>query len=196
MLRPEFREGKISRVKPELEIYVKTLLTMAKKNRLESSAEVSGTLIGIATTNKDYRLVHFINQSLEIQLVSTEDIPFFNEKTGELQSHPFFMFQHPDLRTHFSLIANNNGTSFLIPSLRQISYFLLLQGSAYKEHIDQIIAGLRATPGIQAAIPVDQQTIREIGGILVDLEIHMVNLKRSQANAVPPLNFPGEKQGR
>ena len=166
---------------------------MAKRNRLESTDEVSGTLIGIVTTNRDYRLVHFINQSLGISLVSEEDIPVYQEKSAELHLYPFFMFHHADLRTGFFLIANYNGKVHMIPSLRQIHFFLLLQGAAYKQHIEKIISGLRSTEGVQAAIPVPMKSLKETVGILEDLEIHVLNLKKTRDRNTPPLNLQVEK---
>ncbi len=166
---------------------------MAKKNRLDPPGEAAGALIGIATTSRDYRLVHYINQSLGINLMSVDDIPVYHEKAGRFCNYPFFTYNHPDLRTDFFLIANYNTSTYLIPSLRQVNYFLLLQGSAYKEHIDGIIATLRTTQGIQAAIPIVPKTIKEFAPILEDLEIHVMELKKAENSKTIPLRKSNEE---
>jgi len=160
---------------------------------LEPTGEAAGVLIGIATTSRDYRLVHYINQSLGISLGSVDDIPVYHEKTAKFHTYPFFTWHHPDLRTDFYLIANYNASTYLIPSLRQINYFLLLQGSAYKEHIDGIIATLRTTQGIQAAIPIVPNTIKEFGPILEDLEIHVMEIKKAENSKTIPLRKSNEE---
>jgi hypothetical protein len=151
---------------------------MARKNRLDPVTEAAIALIGIATQHRDYKLVHYINQSLLINLVNEEDLPVYNAKINALSYFPFFSYHHPDLRTDFCLIANNNGSAFLIPSLKQINFFLLMQGAAYQQHIDSISGSLRKIQGIQAAIPVNQSGIKEIGPLLEDIELHKIEIQK------------------
>jgi hypothetical protein len=153
---------------------------MAKKNRLEPAIGQINAIIGIATSLRDYRLVHFINQYLEIDLVNVDDLPVYNSKTETFSGFSLYRFHHPDLRTDFCLISNNNGTNILIPSLKQINYLLLLQGAAYKQHVDGMITSIRKIQGVQAVIAINQASIREIDPILEDLELHILELKQKE----------------
>jgi hypothetical protein len=153
---------------------------MAKKNRLEASIGEVNAIIGIATQLRDYRLVHFINKFLEVDLANVEDLPVFVPKADTFSYFPLYLYHHPDLRTDFCLIANSNGTSPLIPSLRQINYFLLLQGAAYKQHVDEFIVSIRKIQGVQAAISINQSNIKEIGPILEGLEMHILEMKAKE----------------
>ena len=153
---------------------------MAKKIRLEPSAGQVNAIIGIATQLRDYRLVHFINQFLEIDLANVDDLPVINTKSESFSFHSLYLFHHPDLRTDFCLVSNTDGTSTLIPSLKQINYFLLLQGAAYKQHVDSMIANIRKIQGVQAVIAINQASIKEIGPILNDIELHILDLKHKE----------------
>jgi hypothetical protein len=153
---------------------------MARKNRLEPSNEQVNAIIGIVTLHRDYQLVHFINKSLEINLVNKDDLPIYSTKSESLSYYPFYIFHHPDLRTDFCLIANHNGITALIPSLKQINYLLLLQGAAYKQHIDSYINNIRKIKRIQAAIPIIQTGVKEMGSLLEDLEMHKIDLQKKE----------------
>ncbi|MBK7173220.1 MAG: IPExxxVDY family protein [Bacteroidales bacterium] len=160
---------------------------MARKNRLDAVTEFAIALIGIATSHRDYKLVHYINESLQINLINEEDLPVFNVKNDSLSYFPFFTYYHPDLRTDFCLIANNNNSTFLIPSLKQINFFLLMQGAAYQQHIDTVSASLRKIQGVQAAILVNQSGIKEIGPLLEDIELHKIEIQKKAGDSIVKL---------
>lgn len=151
---------------------------MARRNKLESANETANAFIGIATLHRDYKLVHYLNVHLGIELTNEEDLPVYNSKSDSLTYFPFFSYHHPDLRTDLHLIANNSGISLLVPSLKQISYFLLIQGAAYQQHIDSMIASIRKIPGVQAALSVNQSGIKEMASLMEDLELHLIELKK------------------
>lgn len=151
---------------------------MARRNKLETANDTANAFIGIATIHRDYKLVHYLNSNLGLELVNEEDLPVYNSKTDSLTFFPFFCYHHPDLRTDIYLIANSISTSVLIPTLRQINYFLLLQGAAYQQHIDTMIASIRKIPGIQAALLINQSGIKEIPPLMEDLELHLIELQK------------------
>lgn len=153
---------------------------MSRKNKLEPASETATAMIGLVTTHRDFRLVHFLNQTLEISMTNTADIPVYDAKTESLNYFPFFSYHHTDLRTDFCLIANHNAGKVLIPSLRQINFFLLLQGAAFKQQIDAMIASIRKIQGVQAAIPVNQSAIKEVNPLMEDLELHKIELLKQE----------------
>jgi len=153
---------------------------MPRKIKLDTASEAATALIGIATTLADYRLVHFINQNTGIKLVSAADLPSYNPKTDSLLYFPFFTCHYLDLRTDFCLIANFNGSNILIPSLKQINYFLLLQGAANQQHIDTIIRSIRQIKGIQAVLAINQSGVKELTPLLEDLELHKLDMQKKQ----------------
>jgi len=153
---------------------------MARKNKLEPASETATAMISLVTTHRDYRLVHYLNQALDIGLVSTQDLPVYDAKSDSLSYFPYFTFHHADLRTDFCLIANHNSGKVLIPSLRQIHFILFLQGAVFKQQIDGIVASIRKIQGIQAAIPVNQSGIKEISPLMEDLELHKIELLKQE----------------
>jgi hypothetical protein len=151
---------------------------MARKIRLEPAIAEVNAIVGIASQLKDYRLVHFINKHLDVQFASVDDLPFYDPKIGKPTLYPLFWFKDNNLRTDFCLVSNSNGTTTLIPSLRQINYFLIIQGGAYQNHVDDIVSGIRRIQGVQAAIAIAQTSIKEIGPLLEDIELHILDLSR------------------
>jgi hypothetical protein len=155
---------------------------MAKKIRLDPAVAEVNAIIGIASQLRDYRLVHFINKHLGVQFASVDDLPYYDTKAGKAVPYPMFWFKDIDLRTDFCLLCNSNGTSTLIPSLKQLNFFLLIQGGAYQNHIDEMVNGIRRIQGVQAAIAIAQSSIKEIGPLLEDIELHILDLSQKGKN--------------
>jgi hypothetical protein len=166
---------------------------MARKNKLDPAKQTATATIGIATIHRDYRLAHFINHNLGINLISEDDLPVYNSKTDKLSYFPFFICHHQDLRTDFCLIANHNGEIAMLQSLKQLNYFFILEGAAYSNHVKEIIGQLRKIPGIQAAIPIDQAGLKDFPSILEDLELHRVALQKKQEDKTDKL-YRSEKE--
>lgn len=153
---------------------------MARKNKLDPAYQTATAIIGIVTQHRDFRLAHFMNQELGLQLSNKEDLPVYNSKTDSLSYFPFFYYHHPDLRTDFCLIANSNGSNILLPSMKQINYFFVLVGAAYANHVSEMISNLRKIQGIQAALQVNQGGSKDIPPLLEDLELHRIDLQKKE----------------
>ncbi|NVO19440.1 MAG: IPExxxVDY family protein [Bacteroidetes bacterium] len=153
---------------------------MAKKIRLEVASGEANAIVGIATQLRDYRLVHFINKSLNTDLANVENLPVYNVKTDSFSYFTLFHYHHPDLRTDICLVSNTNGIGPMVASLKQINFFLILQGAAYRHHIDEMISLIRKIQGVQAAISINQSTTKDFGPILEDLELHILELKQKE----------------
>lgn len=152
---------------------------MAKKNKLEPAEfEPEGTLFGIATAMRAFQLVHFINKALYINLAASgDDLKISQSDSEESEYFPLYTYHDPELRTDFFLFPNSNGSSMVFPSLRQMNFFILLQGAAYEEHILSMISDIKKITGIQAVVRIDQNQLKNIAYFYADLDNYMSEKK-------------------
>jgi hypothetical protein len=149
---------------------------MARIPRLEPAFEPADAFIGIATTLPVVQLVHFINSLTFLNLSRVEDLPVYSEKS-DLQHFKFFHYQDDDYRSDFCLITNNNLGMILIPTHRQFGYFLVINGALPQEKVIQLVSQTKAIAGVQLAALIKQDSIKGIGPVLQDLELHLTDLK-------------------
>jgi hypothetical protein len=151
---------------------------MAKKSLLEPAYEPVDLLLGITTTLRDYRLAHFLNKALGIDLKSIDDLPVYIEKLQRITRFPLFWHYHKHLRSDFFLTANSNGELLMLPTLKNFNYFLIVKGDAPDNHFDEVPKRLRDIQGIQAVFPIAPESVKIIPFILADLELHMIEVSK------------------
>jgi hypothetical protein len=163
---------------------------MARIPKLEPAFEPADALIGIATNLPLIQLVHFINRETLLNLGREADLPVFNEKSEELQYFRFFYYSDEDYRSEFCLIANSSDGLLLLPTHRQFSFFLIVQGAIPDGKVNSLVSSIKSIPGVQLAALIPQTPIKGLGPILQDLELHLTDLKREKQeypNRIMPL---------
>lgn len=153
---------------------------MVRTPRLESALEHADAFIGIATTIPAIQLVHYINQKTMLNLTREEDLPVYIEKAESLYYFKIFHYQDEDYRSIFCLIHNSSSGIILLPTHKQFSYFLIIQGAIPDDKIAQLISQIKSITGVQIAATINQEPIRSLGPILQDLEIYLSDLKKSK----------------
>lgn len=157
---------------------------MARIQRLDPSIEPADAFIGIATNMSATQLVHFINNITLLNLVREEALPVYSEKTDSLIFYNFFYYPDEDYRSDFCMVANNSGGPNLLPSHKQFGYFLIIQGAMPDGKISQLVTQIKSITGVQLAAIIGQETIKSLGPILQDLELHLTELKKAKAGGL------------
>lgn len=148
---------------------------MAKRKLISAPASYPGlSIIAINSPLRDYRLTYFINQAAGISLVKTDDLPVFLEKEGKEFTYPLFTCYEASLRIHYYLIGNNHTGGKMCSDYKQADYLMLLHSPDESGHAAEIIAKVKAINGIQIAMKADLAKIRNLEGLMTDLELHMV----------------------
>lgn len=117
-------------------------------------------LIGLVSSEADYKLSLTLNKKFKISLKNISPIKL-NESSGtELQFSRFSdTSQSPD--RIFNLFSNRTGKNFLISKLRNIDYILLIHDPDNKPVISDITTTLREIAGITAVFNIDTDTIKD-----------------------------------
>lgn len=152
---------------------------MAKLKKLSAAPiEPEGELFGIATTLQPHQLVYFLNKQLFFTFSSIEDLPTGNIALEQTDFFAVFAYQDAELITDFYLIGNFNGDSYLFSAQKQFQFIFIIQGAAYRSHIDAIVQKIRKINGVQMVYRLQPQTIKEIEYFNEDFEMFLMNLKQ------------------
>lgn len=129
------------------------------KHKLILEEDYSFELIGICSSNADYRLTWGINKALSIALEKDTDLQIVIKKEGE---HYYSFYSYYDELEHieYYLIKNiSNNYRRLIPEKDQIDYFLLLKNN-YTLEINDILTSLKEIDSILTAFVFDPNELK------------------------------------
>lgn len=138
---------------------------MAKKQIIDLYFDFS--IWGINAAMEDYRVCWHLNELLHWKLKRISDIEYYSPKLKEYKSfHAFSYNNEMDFYT-LEFIQNKKDGQILIPELKNIDYFLLLNGE--EDYFDEssFLASFSKVTAIQNIIPIDVQAIKSKQNLLI-----------------------------
>jgi len=139
-----------------------------KKPKLLFDIRYEFDLVGIVAPLKDYKMAWAVNQSLGINLCKSDDfeLNFINQPTLKIAK-----FLEETENGFIQLLKNRslneNSTSlFLIPELKFIDFFLLVQDQTGQLKINSYIDKLSQSALIQNAVKLDIEKIKSKENLL------------------------------
>ena len=146
---------------------------MAKKLSAKIDFSSEYTLIGISCHLKDYRLTFFLNKQLNIKLRRIDDFTQVNPDKEEL-SYSVYFYHCPDTKNNFCLITNHHSEGKLIPALRSIDYFLLIENELPGERKKELISKVKTIPNLLTAYEIELSKVKNINQLLAELELQFI----------------------
>lgn len=129
------------------------------KHKLILEDDFSFDLIGICSSNADYRLCWGINRGLSIGLEKDQDLSIHVKKEGD-HLYSFYSFYDELEHIEYYLVKNlSNNYRRLIPEKDQIDYFLLIKNNFTKE-INDILTSLKRIDSILTAFSFDPNELK------------------------------------
>jgi len=139
-----------------------------KKSKLQVIHEYEFDLIGLVAPVKDHKMAWMINRSLGIQLAKTKDyeVEFIN-KPRLIISQFILEKEHGFIQ----LLKNRAFSSqdqalYLVPELKTIDYFLVLQDFTFELNINDYIEELSGNPLIQNVVRLDVSKLKSKENLL------------------------------
>lgn len=129
------------------------------KHKLILDDDFSFDLIGICSSNADYRLTWGINKGLSIALQKDEDLSLHVKKEGD---HLYSFYSYYDELEHieYYLVKNlSNNYRRLIPEKDQVDYFLVIKNN-YTLEINDILMSLKRIESILTAFIFDPNELK------------------------------------
>ncbi|WP_143961774.1 IPExxxVDY family protein [Litoribacter populi] len=139
-----------------------------KKTKLQVVHEYEFDLIGLVAPLKDYKMAWVINNSLELDLIKTKDyqLEFLNQPALVISQ---FILEKD--HGFIQLLKNRSYSKsdkalYLVPELKTIDYFLLLQDYTYELNINAYIEELSRHPYVQNVVKLDVTKLKSKENLL------------------------------
>lgn len=133
---------------------------MSPKLKLEYEPDYDFLLLGIVSFERDYRLSWEMNARLGLDLVRTEDHKLSHPKTRKEQLFSCFVYEDEDSYLSYKLLSNKSDMGFLLDSLKNIDFLLVVSGEYYDSLATDFRSRLLGLDTVQACFVLDPQTIR------------------------------------
>ncbi|MBN1340913.1 MAG: IPExxxVDY family protein [Bacteroidales bacterium] len=152
---------------------------MAKKIKLRFDPDTDDQLIGISFHKNDYLLAFGIKSALDMDLRRIPDLPVPLPNSGSNNMVPLFYYDNRDKMSTYFLISNLGSEGRLFPALRNIDYFFLINGSGDVNEMSAIIGEIKRIKYVLTAFPLDVNTIKQADLLMSYLELHLIDINRS-----------------
>ena len=150
---------------------------MAKKLSAKIDFSAEYTLIGISCHLKDYRLTFFLNKQLDIKLCRIDDFMQADPDKADLNYSVYF-YHCPETKNNYCLITNHHSDGKLIPSLRSIDYFLLIQNEISTTSKKEMLTAIKTIPNLLTAYEIALSKVKNIHNLLAELELQFIENKQ------------------
>ena len=139
-----------------------------KKSTLQVTHQYEFELIGLVAPLKDYKMAWLINNILEIKLVKVVDFKMeFLNQPDLIISQYILKKEHGFIKLLRNRSYSNNGlVRHLIPELKFMDYFLVLQDYTFEMDINAYIDNLSADSLIQNAVKLDISKLKSKENLL------------------------------
>jgi len=139
-----------------------------KKSTLQVTHQYEFELIGLVAPLKDYKMAWLINNILEIKLVKAADFKMeFLNQPDLIISQYILKKEHGFIQLLRNRSYSNNGlVRHLIPELKFVDYFLVLQDYTFEMDINSYIDNLSANSLIQNVVKLDISKLKSKENLL------------------------------
>ena len=137
-----------------------------KKHKLTFQLDFNFFLLGISSSENDYRLSWEMNKKLELSLRKGTD-HVIKRKEIE-QSFLVYTFYDEEVYLQYFLIANKSENGFLIEELRNIDYFLQIHGDLTDNQQQQIISSVKTIKGVFGVFKLDINTLKSKNKLIIE----------------------------
>ncbi len=143
------------------------------KHVLKVKGEYDSRVFGINTTFKDFKLAHFLNKELDIELKRMNDL--VNDNT----SFSFYYFDQGENANVFNLVQNYSSGIRLLVGKPPFDFLFVIHNSIFEDKLKQMISKIRAINGIVSIFELTESGYKELLHILELIEVHEFAILRS-----------------
>ncbi|MDR4989392.1 MAG: IPExxxVDY family protein [Bacteroidales bacterium] len=146
---------------------------MVKKRTLNLSYVPEFSVLGIFTTQKDYRFCWFLNRRLKLDL---KRLPAFSYTPYKQESPAAFtVFHHYNerLRQQYYLLGNKSAEGVLFELPKNLDFLMLVRNGAVREDLPLLVEHIRKTPMVQGAYLLDDAFSKRTYDVLYDFEMYL-----------------------
>jgi hypothetical protein len=128
-----------------------------KKAKLQIEPAFDFELLGIVSPIREYRMAWLVNQELELNLIKADDLEleFLNAEKLEIAQY-LLSLPHGFIQLLKNKAINSTQqAAYLIPELKNLDYFLLVQDETEELDLINFVKKLSRNPLVQSIVRID-----------------------------------------
>ena len=133
-------------------------------------------LLAIVSHLKDYRLAFFLNRETGSRFAKYEDLCVGDD---DKDCYSLYRYHRKEDHITFYLISNANKERKLIPSQKEIDYFLLIKDAVGNGIAGEMAGQIRNIKNIMAVFKLDMSAVKNMELLLEMIELHEVEQKKA-----------------
>ncbi|SHO59460.1 IPExxxVDY family protein [Algoriphagus zhangzhouensis] len=139
-----------------------------KKVKLQIEHTYDFDVLGLVSPVRDYKMAWLINRQLDLDLIKWEDLEIEFLSDPQLKISQYFLsLPHGYVQLLKNKALNtNNQVSYLIPELKSMDYFLLVQDQTFQISINTFVNELAKIPFIQNVMKLDVSKLKSKENLL------------------------------
>lgn len=108
-------------------------------------------LVGIVTSENDYRLSWLLNSELGTGLVKTDNLRVYSTRLQSEQEFTHFTYYDEKSLLDYHLIGNKAERGHLLEDMKNVDYVLKISGMVETGYMSQLISRIKKLEGISTA---------------------------------------------
>ena len=137
------------------------------RTTLKYELDLDFVLVAITAPLRDYRLCFKINKDLHLDLARVNDLELVLSVGSEPSFFSRYTYVEPNQETEFNLLANKGTEGTLIPEMKKVDFFLLIQTYIDPEELRQVISRLNRIPEVTVAAEVDPKKLKSKENLII-----------------------------
>lgn len=130
------------------------------KTTLKFELDLDFVLVAITAQLKDYMFCYKANKQLgtNFSKIADLELPYNDDEDPFYFSRYFYLMAESD--TELYILANKGTEGFLVPEMKKVDFFLLIQNYIHEEDLKEIINGLNKIPEVLVAVEVEPKKLK------------------------------------
>jgi hypothetical protein len=117
-------------------------------------------VVGIVSSDPDYKLSLKLNKKLNISLKNTDPVEFPDEE-GNKSLFSRFSDTPGAPDSHFQLVSNRSEKNFMLKKLKNIDFLLLFHNPAKNFSLENIMSQIRKIDSVTGVFNIDIKTLKD-----------------------------------
>ncbi|MDD2385187.1 MAG: IPExxxVDY family protein [Bacteroidales bacterium] len=132
-----------------------------KTKKVKYTPDYNFKLIGISSTEDDYKLSWKLGKMLKTEFVRAKSLQIIDAKYTEYQIFSVFENEDKNKFPDIRLITNKGNEGFLIEELKNIDFFIIVHYDEATENFDkELISTLKKEEGITAVFSLEPSKLK------------------------------------
>jgi len=152
---------------------------MTRKLKLKIDYFDEYHMVAIVSHMKDYRLAYHINQKTGSHLKKFDDLAVVN---GGEHNYTWYCCHEKENHMRLYLIGNSDKGGKLIPSRKEIDFFLLIKNAINTEKVNNMLKEIRSIRDVVGVFNQEMELIKDMDVLLEVIELHELEQFKGKQN--------------